>query len=321
MANEKKYQVFISSTFRDLKDERQATVEMILDLGQVPSGMEVFPAADEEQFQYIKKVIDECDYYVLIIGARYGSMDESGISFTEKEYDYAVQQRKTVLVFIHDAPDQIAVINVDTDEKLKERLGKFKEKASRNRLVKYWRTKEGLQHAVAVALVKAMGSAPGIGWIRGDAVASEELLKQMNELRIERDKLDNELKQLRGAGPILPEEIDFFDDVLALRHRIGGPADAPHGIIDLSWKEIFRAVAPALLSDAPKTAIEASLRRHIIENRPEPIGEIFQTDLDTIKVRLAASGLIEFVAVKGLQRVSLTQRAKSLLYEMTHEGK
>ena len=86
----KKFQVFISSTFRDLSDERQDAIRSVLDLGHIPSGMEISPAADVEQFDYIKKVIDECDYYVLIIGARYGSVDSAGVSFTEKEYAYAL---------------------------------------------------------------------------------------------------------------------------------------------------------------------------------------------------------------------------------------
>ena len=49
--------------------------------------MEGFFAADEEQLSYIKKIIDECDYYILIIAGRYGSIDETGVSYTEKEYD------------------------------------------------------------------------------------------------------------------------------------------------------------------------------------------------------------------------------------------
>ncbi|MGY4317566.1 DUF4062 domain-containing protein [Bradyrhizobium sp. JR3.5] len=80
---QKKYQVFISSTFKDLSEERQQTMKSVLDMGHIPSGMEVFPAADVEQFEYIKKIIDECDYYVLIVAARYGSLDDAGMSFTE----------------------------------------------------------------------------------------------------------------------------------------------------------------------------------------------------------------------------------------------
>jgi hypothetical protein len=94
---QKKYQVFISSTYTDLVEERQIILRSILDLGHIPSGMELFSAADEEQFAYIKKIIDECDYYVLVIGGRYGSIDDSGISYTEKEYDYAVEKGVHVL--------------------------------------------------------------------------------------------------------------------------------------------------------------------------------------------------------------------------------
>jgi hypothetical protein len=72
-AMQKKYQVFISSTYTDLVQERQIILRSILDLGHIPSGMELFSAADEEQVAYIKKIIDECDYYVLVIGGRYGS--------------------------------------------------------------------------------------------------------------------------------------------------------------------------------------------------------------------------------------------------------
>jgi hypothetical protein len=34
--------------------------------------MELFPAADEDQWSLIIGVIDECDYYLLILGGRYG---------------------------------------------------------------------------------------------------------------------------------------------------------------------------------------------------------------------------------------------------------
>lgn len=93
----KKYQIFISSTFSDLVEERQSVSRAILDMGHIPAGMEMFPAADVEQLTYIKKVIDECDYYVLIVGARYGTLDEEGVSYTEREFLYAVETGKSVL--------------------------------------------------------------------------------------------------------------------------------------------------------------------------------------------------------------------------------
>lgn len=74
---DKRYQVFISSTFEDLKEERQAVSKAVLELNHMPAGMELFPASDDKAWQLIKEVIDASDYYVLIIGGRYGSLDEA----------------------------------------------------------------------------------------------------------------------------------------------------------------------------------------------------------------------------------------------------
>jgi hypothetical protein len=60
---EKRYQVFVSSTYEDLKVERQEVMHALLEQECIPSGMELFPAASEDQWTLIKEVIDDCDYY------------------------------------------------------------------------------------------------------------------------------------------------------------------------------------------------------------------------------------------------------------------
>jgi len=77
-----RYQVFVSSTYADLKNERSRVIQTLLELDCIPAGMELFPAADEEQWQFIRRVIDDCDYYIVIIGGRYGSLTPEGISYT-----------------------------------------------------------------------------------------------------------------------------------------------------------------------------------------------------------------------------------------------
>lgn len=123
---DKKFQVFISSTYEDLKTERQRVQDIVLSMYQIPIGMEMFSAADEEQWEIIKDHIDNSDFYVLIIGHRYGSVIEdgpdAGISYTEKEYNYAVDNGIPVLAFIIDktAPTTIEKIekNLDSIPKL-----------------------------------------------------------------------------------------------------------------------------------------------------------------------------------------------------------
>ena len=91
MRLDKKYQVFISSTFLDLKNARQEVSQALLRSDCFPAGMELFPATDQEQFSFIKSVIDEADYYIVISAGRYGSLHkETGLSYTEMEFDYAV---------------------------------------------------------------------------------------------------------------------------------------------------------------------------------------------------------------------------------------
>ncbi|MCC5605176.1 DUF4062 domain-containing protein [Nostoc favosum] len=313
----KKYQMFISSTFADLVGERQAVVKTILDLEQIPSGMEVFPAVDQEQFEYIKKVIDECDYYILIIGARYGSTDQSGVSFTELEYDYAVQQRKTVLAFLHGAPETIPVKNVDQDPQLAERLAQFRTKVSRNRLVKYWTTPDSLQHAVAISIVKAISSAPAIGWIRGDAVASEELLKQINQIRIERDALKERVTEEPEETAIPAFSLASLDDLFEIRLIIA----MSYGVeetdsVEMSWIEIFRAVAPSLGGDSSIHSMRDALEIYIRENKLFKHGAIYKTDFDKIRVHLEALGLLEVKFSEGLNHVVLTKKGRATMLDI-----
>lgn len=74
---DKKYQVFVSSTYEDLQEERKAVIEALLQMNCFPVGMEYFNAADDSQWDVITSLIDECDYYVLIVAGRYGSIDEA----------------------------------------------------------------------------------------------------------------------------------------------------------------------------------------------------------------------------------------------------
>ena len=93
----KRYQVFLSSTYADLKEERDNIIQILMKLNCIPAGLELFPAIDEKQFDYIKKCIDDSDYYLLIIGGRYGSLTCEGISYTEKEYLYALKNNISII--------------------------------------------------------------------------------------------------------------------------------------------------------------------------------------------------------------------------------
>lgn len=66
-----------------MQDERKAILKQLLELDCIPAGMELFPSTDEDQWSFIQQVIDESDYYIVIVGAKYGSVAEDGLSYTE----------------------------------------------------------------------------------------------------------------------------------------------------------------------------------------------------------------------------------------------
>jgi hypothetical protein len=112
---DKRYQAFVSSTYADLREERQRIIQALMEMDCIPAGMELFPAADEDQFAFIKKIIDDCDYYILVIGGRYGSLTATGISYTEQEYEYALSKDLRVIALLHENPDEIPMGKSEKD--------------------------------------------------------------------------------------------------------------------------------------------------------------------------------------------------------------
>ncbi|WP_020593135.1 DUF4062 domain-containing protein [Kiloniella laminariae] len=211
---DKRFQVFISSTYEDLKAERRAVEDVIISTGDFPVQMEGFPAADEDQFEFIKSLIDQCDYYVLILAGRYGTVAENGLSYTEKEYRYAVSRGVPVLVMLHAERGRIPADKTEQTEVGKQQLDKFIAEASQGRIRKDWSTVDGLKLAVREALDHAKRTKPRIGWVRGDSVASLEVLNELNKLRKENENLKNNIGKLKINIPDL--EIPNCNDEITI---------------------------------------------------------------------------------------------------------
>ncbi len=137
---EKKYQVFVSSTFMDLKEERQKIVETILLTNNIPAGMELFTASDKKQWEIIEGWIDESDIFILLLGSRYGTIPEDNSkSYTHLEFDYALKQNKKILVFSMDMSYMYKKAGNNKGKEIiqhnsLEKLEKFKCEATKNRL-------------------------------------------------------------------------------------------------------------------------------------------------------------------------------------------
>ncbi len=176
--SEKRYQVFISSTYEDLKEERKEVVESILETNNIPVGMELFAASNKKQWEIIKKVIDDSDIFLLIIAGRYGSIgeDDNGnkVSYTEMEYEYAVKQNKPIISFVHSNIDDIPYGKTDRNDKKAQKLRKFiNQKVKVGRIVAEWSDKNELKSKSYAALTNIIKDDEfintAVGWKKGDS--------------------------------------------------------------------------------------------------------------------------------------------------------
>ena len=162
---DKRYQIFISSTYKDLIEERQKVIEAILKLYHFPIGMEMFHADNEEQWCQIKNTIDMSDYYILIVGRYCGTLiEKEGISYTEKEYNYAISQGIPVLSFvISDEAEKksFGIESVKQQRALKKFLKKVKQLPCQ-----FWKTPEELAFQVATTLSIKFQENNREGWVR-----------------------------------------------------------------------------------------------------------------------------------------------------------
>lgn len=162
----KKLQVFISSTCTDLLKERQAAVEAVLTSGHIPAGMELFTAGDESQMHVIENWIDESDVYMLILGGRYGSVEPtSGKSYTQLEYEYAIQRKKPLFALVIEAVAIESLSSNAVEQEETAKLAKFRSLVLTN-VVEMWSDEKDIKIAIGKALKRIESKESLLGWVR-----------------------------------------------------------------------------------------------------------------------------------------------------------
>lgn len=345
----KRYQVFVSSTFKDLAEERMEVVKALLELDCIPCGMEYFPAASEDSWSYISDLIKQCDYYVLIVAGRYGSITNEGISFTQKEYQCAVENNIPVLAFLREDVESLPVKKVDEDPELKKKLDSFVKVLKDNNLCKGWRNADDLGAVVSRGITQLIKRVPRIGWIRADEMGLTdaayvlELTQQISELEKKVRKYEGE-SSLANSGIILADgdekvELSFTysicyydkpDEKFSCWQR-PHVREEKRGSADLSWNDVFAAVAPKVATGVSAEGVKKSIGEMILLKDPPRInqkGDFCQSIIidgpcfDRIRVQFEALQLLvvkrEPTGKHGSQLVKwhLTDRGRRRMIEL-----
>lgn len=282
----------------------------LLELDCIPSGMELFPAANETQWDLIKRVIDECDYYILILGGRYGSIGPDGISYTEMEYRYALSIDKPIIAFVHKEPQKIPLGKSESDDVGKAKLAEFRAFVGK-RLWKEWSSPADLGSVVSRSLIQLIKKSPAVGWVRANSLADKDAALELLRLKEQVEDLEKQLARTRMSAPKGAERFAQGDD-LFLIHVDFKAGESAWGKVDcfqefeLSWNEIFAAVAPLMIDEVSENGLKMALDAMVKERNIDAIrnSEEFKdddyiddfhisiNDYQTIKVQLRALGLI-----------------------------
>jgi hypothetical protein len=340
---DKRYQVFVSSTYEDLRDERQEVMQALLELDCIPAGMELFPAANEDQWTLIKKVIDDCDYYIVVIGGRYGSLGPDGISYTQMEYEYAVSQNKPVIGFIHQDPSSISAKKTEKSPEGQIKLEEFRILVQQ-KMCKYWSNPDDLGSVVSRSLVKLIKNTPAIGWVKADLLPDKSTTEEILRLRQQIEDLQDQLLESQQALPSGIENLAQGDDVFTIKLNLIGfkPANVSAGKItdppssknfqrsfETTWNKMFSVVSPLLIDEASDNILRSAIGSFLEEDakdRLQTLDElqgytirrltIDDEDFNTIKVQLLALKLI----TKSTKRKNRSVNDKSAYWTLTPYG-
>ncbi len=218
------YKVFISSTLKDLTDERREVIDGLLSNQCMPVSMEFFPGSSERPLTLIERLMTDCDYFVVVVAGKYGSLhEETGLSFTEMEYDIALKLHIPTLVFPHRNPDELRAKDVERDPEMVKKLDSFRHRINIH-TTKDWFTATELRAVVMSSLGDSIISSPREGFVKtalgnASAALTTESVRTFHQIERQNKKTGyirflHLHRQFNGAGPIYGRYIDRLDQIV-----------------------------------------------------------------------------------------------------------
>lgn len=268
--------------------------------------MELFGSADEETWDFIKRQIENCDYYVVIVAGKYGSTAEDGVSYTEKEYNYAKEINKPVLAFVHGDRNTIRRDKTEDDVEKRSSLEAFIQKVRRSP-VSFFTTPHDLATQVTVSFVNLRDRQPAVGFIRANQVPDlkkyTDLLEENVFLRAEVTRLKN----LQVADIPFPNASETM--TLTLVKRTAGEREEHE--ISIACKDLFVSIAECILT-YPAAWFGEGVRRAIAQKYDAEV-ENEQEVFNRILLRFVGWGLLERLPTGGCRLTEYGQKQYGLL--------
>lgn len=264
--------------------------------------MELFPATDEDAWTLITEVIDGCDYYVLILGGKYGSTNPDGFGYTEMEFDYASEIGKPILCFLYENLGELTSSKVESSEIGKERLERFRKKAEEKHC-KYWSSAHDLGGKVSRSLIQLKKKHPSDGWVPGRYAADQKMLSEIEQMRTRIVELEYEALTKKDVPPPNYEEFVGGQDSFAtsVDLKINAKEDHEETVLRTTWDHLFSYCGPALIGECTSEEFKEKVQLCFWHLVPDKLTEsnsyrnviIRHVTEDQILIQFQALGLME----------------------------
>jgi hypothetical protein len=226
------------------------------------------------------------------------------------EYRYALESGKPIISFLHRNPGQIVADKTEQSQEGKEKLASFRALVEK-RLCKHWDSPAELGSVVSRSLIQLIKAEPGIGWVRANELPDKDATLELLRLRRQVEELQAELARSRTTAPKGAEALAQGDETHSFKCTLATrPPDdynSKYWVLDLtaSWNEVFSAVAPLMIHEAPEPRLKEALNKFATEKLLPQVREmkdvvghrlreisLDDNDFQTVKIQLRAVGLM-----------------------------
>lgn len=253
-----RYQIFISTSGRDMQPERMVLSQTLVGMGFFAWGLEHRTPLTTT---LARRQIDECDYVILLLGSQYGEQSISGVSYLSLEYEYALSQAKPIIVFMHEQPENREIDLQEIHPQLKDKFLAFRKKLLHEaEHIFYFKTPRELELAVRLNIPLMVEQHMGQGWV--PAYQAHQLEDEIKLLKSKILQLEQRLiepsTQLKEVAP---------QDIFAFEYQIRAFQDGNFKELkrqrQMTWSQLLSVLAKRFETAMPEENFAACLNEYL----------------------------------------------------------
>lgn len=253
-----RYQIFISTSGRDMQPERMVLSQTLVGMGFFAWGLEHRTPLTTT---LARRQIDECDYVILLLGSQYGEQSISGVSYLSLEYEYALSQAKPIIVFMHEQPENREIDLQETHPQLKDKFLEFRKKLLHEaEHIFYFKTPRELELAVRLNIPLMVEQHMGQGW-----VPAHQAQQLQDEIRLLRSKI-LQLEQ-RVIEPSIQLNEVAPQDIFAFEYQIQAFQDGNFKELkrqrQMTWSQLLSVLAKRFETAVPEENFGICLNEYL----------------------------------------------------------